>query len=144
VKRSTLTEQQKCVALLVATGQHTYQRIAQMAHCHFNTVTRWVNKDERFQALVQRFQENIAQKLQDLAVESTFRDNSSLMQQAVQTLEAFLHSGSSKKQMQAIDFLLGGALQHQPERAQERPQPERLSLIRLTDEIMVRHGFKQS
>jgi AcrR family transcriptional regulator len=143
MRRSTLTEQQKCVALLVAIGQHTYKQIAQMARCHFNSITRWVNKDERFQALVQYFQENIAQKLETLALESTYQDNSPLMKQAVHTLESFLHSGSSQKQMAAIHFLLGGALQHQPER-QERPQPERSSLVRLQEDILVKYGLKKS
>ncbi|GEM_PF-6368475 len=128
MRRSTLNERQKCVALLIATGQYTYQEIAKQAGIHFNSITRWVKKDERFQALVTQFQEDIAQKLEDMALESMFRKNSPLIQKATSKLNEMLEGKSQRKQMDAIQFLLNGPTPHQDT---QKTRQERPSLIRL-------------
>ena len=135
MRRTTLTEKQKAVALLVASGQHEYKAIAQMVGCHFNSVTNWL-RDERVQALVTTFQENIQDKLENMALESTHRKNSPLLIKAAEQLEKLLESKSPQRQMEAIKFLLNGSITHHEK--QDGPQGEQLSPLRLDPELRSR------
>jgi hypothetical protein len=141
MRRTTLSEKHKAVALLVALGQLTYQEIAKQAGIHHNSVTNWL-KDERVQALVREFQQDIQDKLATMAVESTHRKNGPLIMKAVDKLEQMLEAKSPQRQLDAIQFLLGGPLAHQD--AQKRPQGEQPSLIRLRPEVRSSLKSKES
>jgi hypothetical protein len=54
VRRATVSEKQRAVALLVALGQFNYRQIAQQAQCHYNSITAWM-KNAQVLALVLRF-----------------------------------------------------------------------------------------
>ena len=132
MRRSTLSERQKAVALLVALGQMSYIEIARMVRVNRNTVTNLL-KDAQVQALVEKYQADIERKLLDMALESTHRDNGALMEKAVEKLSAMLDGKSSKQRMEAIRFLLHGALPDQ--KPQEKPQEESSYPLRLPQEI---------
>jgi hypothetical protein len=143
MRRSTITEQQRAAALLLAAGQHEYREIAQMIGVHRNSIGNWL-KNRQVQALVSEFQENIQHKLEDMSIEATRRKHDRLIVQAVDKLESMLTSKSTRRQLAAIKLLLTyGKLPGVTDEAQDEPQ-ERQSLIRLDPELRSRLRVTQS
>src|SRR5215475_9829518 len=90
MRRTTLTEKHKAVALLIiALGQLSYIDIARMVQINRNSVTNWL-KDAQFLALVEKFQAHIEDKLEDQALESVQRKNEVLLPKALKELEKML------------------------------------------------------
>ena len=135
MRRTTLSEKHKAVALLVALGQLTYQEIARQVGLHYNSITNYL-KDERVQALVSEFQENIQSKLEDMTQESVYRKGGPLLVKAVDKLEEMLASKSQKRQLAVIKLLLEhGALPQVRHEIQDAPQGERPSRIQLDPKL---------
>jgi|SRR5882724_2625687 len=144
MRRTTLTEKHKAVALLIALGQLSFLEIAKMVDVHRNSVTNWL-KDERVQVLVGEFQEHIQSKLEDMTIESVHRKNTLLLTKAVEKLEQLLESKSQKRQLAVIKMLLEyGALPQVRHEIQDAPHEERPSLIRLDPALRSRMKVKQS
>ena len=135
MRRTTLTEKHKAVALLIALGQLTFLEIAKMVDVHRNSITNWL-KDARVQVLVGEFQQGIQDKLEDMTIEAVHRKNTLLLTKAVEKLEQLLESKSQKRQLAVIKMLLEyGALPHVIQEKQDDPQKERPSLIRLDPKL---------
>jgi len=144
MRRTTLSEKQRALALLVALGQFTYQEIARQIGIHHNSVTNWL-KDERIQRLVSELQQGIQDKLEEGAITSVCHKNTLLLTKAVEKLEAMLESKSQRRQLQVIRLLLEyGALDDVIHKKQDEPQGERPSLIRLDPELRSRLRVTQS
>jgi DNA-binding CsgD family transcriptional regulator len=105
LRRSSLTEKQKSVALLIALGELTYIEIARLLDINRNTVTN-LTKNAQVQALVTEFQQGIQDKMESQTLRSIQHKNALLLPKALEKLEAMLDSRSQKKQMQVIKFLL--------------------------------------
>jgi DNA-binding CsgD family transcriptional regulator len=122
VRRATLSEKQKAVALLVALGQLTYREIARQVGIHYNSVTDWL-KNAQVLALVHKFEADFERKIEDQALESIRRKNDLLLPKALEQLEKMLSSRSQRKQLQAIQFLMEhGAVPDGEEESQYPPQ----------------------
>ena len=144
MRRTTITEQQRAAALLLAAGQHEYKEIARMIGVHRNSIGNWL-KDERVQALISEFQENIQLKLEDMSIEAVHRKHGLLLTKAVQKLEQMLESKSPRRQLEAVRFLLAhGALDDVIHKKQDTLQGERPSLIRLDPQLHSRLRVTQS
>ncbi|SRR6266566_3412280 len=145
MRRTVLSEKQRAVALLVALGQLTYQEIARQVGLHYNSITNYL-KDERVQALVSEFQQNIQHQLEDMTRESVYRKDGPLLVRAVDKLEEMLASKSQKRQLGVIKLLLEygalpGIVQHdQP----QGPQGKRPSRIRLDPKLQARLRVTES
>jgi len=72
MRRSTITEQQRAAALLLAAGQHEYKEIARMIGVHRNSISSWA-RDPRILELVEKLQGDIEGKLEDMSIEATRR-----------------------------------------------------------------------
>jgi transposase-like protein len=144
MRRTTLNEKQRALALLVALGQFTYQEIARQIGIHHNSVTNWL-KDERIQALVNEIQHDIQDKMEGMALESVQRKNTFLLSKAIETLERMLTSKSQKKQLAVIRLLLEyGVLDEVIHKKQDEPQGEQISPLRLDPELRSRLRVTQS
>jgi len=145
MRRTTLSEKHKALAVLVALGQFTYKEIARQIGIHHNSVTNWL-KDARVQVLVDELQQGIQDKLESISIEAVHRKNTLLLTKAVEKLEQLLESKSQKRQLAVIKLLLEyGALDGVP--PQEQPQPpqgERPSLIRLDPALRSRLRVTES
>jgi hypothetical protein len=144
MRRSTLSERQKAVALLVALGQFSYRQIAKKVGINRNSITLWV-KDQRIQDLITKFQADIERKFLDMALESTHQDNSPLMQKAADKLSEMLDSKSQKRQLGVIKFLLESGMLDEvlQQRERERRQQESSSPLRLSDDLRMQMKAKQ-
>jgi ribosomal protein S13 len=140
MRRSVLSEQQRAFATLIGLGQYQHKEIAQMLNIRRNSIRNWL-RDERIQSLVSEVQERVQQKLESLAIESTVRGNTRLMQKATQKLHAMLDGRSVKRQLMAIDFLLNGAM---PSQEQLEDQREHETCIRIDPVVYNRVQAKQS
>ncbi len=135
MRRTTLTEKHKAVAVLIALGQLSFLEIAKMVDVHRNSVTNWL-KDERVQVLVDELQQGIQDKLENMTIESVHRKNTLLLTKAVEKLEQLLESKSQKRQLGVIRLLLEhGALPHVIQEKQADPQGERPSRIQLDPKL---------
>jgi transposase-like protein len=144
MRRTTLNEKQRALALLVALGQFTYQEIARQLGIHHNSVTNWL-KDARIQALVGEFQRDMQDKIEVMALEAVTRKNTFLLSKAIETLERMLTSKSQRKQLAVIRLLLEyGVLDDVIQKKQDDPQGERPSPIRLDPQLRSRLRVKQS
>jgi Sigma-70, region 4. len=142
MRRKTLNEKQRALALLVALGQFTYQEIARQIGIHHNSVTNWL-KDARIQALVSEFQRDMQDKLEGMALESVQRKNGLLLGKAIETLERMLTSKSQRKQLAVIRLLLEyGVLDEVIHKKQGDAQGEQPSPIRLDLELRSRLRVK--
>jgi hypothetical protein len=144
MRRTTLNEQQKAAALLIGLGQFDYRHIAKQVGVHRNSIGNWL-RDERFQRLVAKFQNDIERKFADMTVEAVHRKHGLLFTKAVEKLEAMLESKSQKRQMQVIKFLLeSGALDDVIRKKQGDQQGEQFSPLRLDPELRSRLRVTQS
>jgi len=105
MKRSTITEQQRAAALLLATGQHSYKEVATMLRVNRNSISSWA-RDPRILELVEKFQGDIEDKLESMSIEATRCKHDRLIVQAVDKLESMLTSKSTRRQLAAIKVLL--------------------------------------
>jgi ParB-like chromosome segregation protein Spo0J len=140
MRRGILSERQRAFATLIGLGQYQHKEIAQMLNIHRNSVRNWL-RDERIQTLVSEVQERMQNKLESLAVQSTVKSNSPLMQKAAQKLDAMLDGRSVKRQLMAIDFLLNGSM---PSQEKQQDQREHETFIRIDPVIYNRVQAKQS
>jgi transposase-like protein len=144
MRRTTLNEKQRALALLVALGQFTYQEIARQIGIHHNSVTNWL-KDARIQALVSEFQRDMQDKLEGMALESVQRKNGLLLGKAIETLETMLTSKSQRKQLAVIRLLLEyGVLDEVIHKKQGDAQGEQPSPIRLDPKLRTHLKVTQS
>jgi transposase-like protein len=144
MRRTTLNEKQRALALLVALGQFTYQEIARQIGIHHNSVTNWL-KDARIQALVNELQQGIQEKLEEGAIKSVCHRNTLLLGKAIQKLEEMLTSKSQRKQLAVIRLLLEyGVLDDVIHKKQNDFQREEFSPLRLDPELRSRLRVTQS
>jgi transposase-like protein len=144
MRRSTITEQQRAAALLLAAGQHEYKEIARMIGVHRNSIGNWL-KNRQVQALVSEFQENIQHKLEDMSIEATRRKHDRLIVQAVEKLEKMLTSKSTRRQLEAIKFLMTyGPLPEDSHHEQPQGSQGQLSSLRLDPQLQSRLRVTQS
>jgi len=133
MRRSSLTEKQKAVALLIALGELTYIEIARLLNINRNTPTNLM-KNEQVQALVAEFQQGMQDKMESQTLEFIQHKNALLLPKALQKLEAMLDSRSQKKQMQVVRFLLSYGARPGGSEAPLGPVQESQSPLRLSPE----------